>query len=450
MLGNRKEASLEKRKRKTMPKGKKKGGRKSVDSRQSSDNDVDTPENMSVVSENWSTESIPEDGASADAEVDEVSTQENFEDKLKECIEGTTEKSAETRKNSIQGIMQAMRKKYTFDFFQDRKMTVTDSLKRCLSKGKGEEQALAGTCVSLLCVTLGGSEDCEAVYEEIKPMLQTVLLDNSAALKARASCATTLGLCTFVCVDDVMQIRAVMNTLESVFKASYFKGNGVAPTHSPEVASLHCSALSAWTLLLSISPPSYVEEFIDSHLSKLPQLLISSLVDLRIAAGEALALLYELARQDDEEFEGDDMDSLCAMLKGLATDSQKFRAKKDRKQQRSSFRDILRTVEDGDFPDETVKFGVHDESLYIDSWVKKVQYNALCQVMATGMNTHLQENVLIRDIFGLGAPIPVSTLPKTKIHRYERHLMNTAVAKARTKVRAKTRDKRTVSVSSTG
>ena len=36
---------------------------------------------------------------------------------------------------------------------------------------------------------------------------------------------------------------------------------------------------------------------------------------------------------------------LCATLKNLATDSHKYRAKKDRKMQRSSFRDVLRAVE---------------------------------------------------------------------------------------------------------
>jgi len=42
---------------------------------------------------------------------------------------------------------------------------------------------------------------------------------------------------------------------------------------------------------------------------------------------------------------GDLESELCNMLKSLATDSQKFRAKKDRRQQRSSFRDVLRAVE---------------------------------------------------------------------------------------------------------
>lgn len=90
-------------------------------------------------------------------------------------------------------------------------------------------------------------------------------------------------------------------------------------------------------------------------------------MDLRIGAGEAIALIYEGARQFDEDFGFDvstddeleavdeqqasvslqtsQIDDLCFKLRQLATDSHKYRAKKDRKQQRSSFRDILRAVE---------------------------------------------------------------------------------------------------------
>lgn len=37
-----------------------------------------------------------------------------------------------------------------------------------------------------------------------------------------------------------------------------------------------------------------------SHLNRLPKLLESSDVDLRIVAGEAIAMLYEIARFDDQ------------------------------------------------------------------------------------------------------------------------------------------------------
>lgn len=65
---------------------------------------------------------------------------------------------------------------------------------------------------------------------------------------------------------------------------------------------------------------------------------------MRIAAGEVLALMYETAREADEEFQGD-QNGLCDLLKELATDSDKHKAKKDLRQQRSSFRDVMRAIE---------------------------------------------------------------------------------------------------------
>lgn len=40
--------------------------------------------------------------------------------------------------------------------------------------------------------------------------------------------------------------------------------------------------------------------FVFSHLSRLPDLLHSQDVELRIVAGETIALMYELAREEDE------------------------------------------------------------------------------------------------------------------------------------------------------
>lgn len=64
-----------------------------------------------------------------------------------------------------------------------------------------------------------------------------------------------------------------------------------------------------------------------------------------MAAGEALALIYEIGREESDEFEEEFADYLIGILKELATDSHKYRAKKERKQQRATFRDILLYIE---------------------------------------------------------------------------------------------------------
>ena len=111
----------------------------------------------------------------------------------------------------------------------------------------------------------------------------------------------------------------------------------------------------------------------------LGSLLDSPDVDLRITAGEAIVMLFINASEHDEDEAYDSVEELIVKLKELATDSNKHRSKKDRKEQRSSFRDILRTIEDGSEYREKISFNTR-ESLELDGWFKKKHYDSLCKV----------------------------------------------------------------------
>lgn len=82
-----------------------------------------------------------------------------------------------------------------------------------------------------------------------------------------------------------------------------------------------------------------------STLAELSTLLDSTHLEVRMATGELITVLLEMAREceDMEEYEPDE--EFINKLRELATDSQKYRAKKDRKTQRSNFRQILHYVE---------------------------------------------------------------------------------------------------------
>ena len=69
-------------------------------------------------------------------------------------------------------------------------------------------------------------------------------------------------------------------------------------------------------------------------------------------------------------------------MKELATDSHKYRSKKDRKEQKSSFRDIIKFIEDGEDLYERVAFSKR-ETLEITSWGMKKQYDQMCKVIDT-------------------------------------------------------------------
>lgn len=424
-----------------MPKGRKKGGRRSAESRAPSDEEYETADNWStasVLSDDQSG-SIPEEERENE-DVDETSAQENFEDKLKDAIDGLTQKSAQGRKNCLDAIIKAFSKKYLFEFLQDRKITVSDAVIRCLKKGKGDEQALAAKCITMLCIQLG--QEADEVMNDVRPVLVSLLSDNSANLKARGECAIAVAMCTFITCVETEDVVSVMEALESIFKQSFKKGDKSVPSHSPEVCRLHASALTAWGLLLSIAPQWMIDKLVAKYLSKLPDILESQDVELRIVSGETVALFYELGREEDEEFQSDAMVELCETLQKLSTESHKYVAKRDRRQQKSSFRDILRAVQEGEAPEMTVKFA--SEVLEIYSWVKKMQYTAFCHALTSGINQHLQWNPLVRDVFGLGSPLLMTNAASNKPTKWERTMFNAAAFKARTKARAKYRDKRSV------
>lgn len=172
-------------------------------------------------------------------------------------------------------------------------------------------------------------------------------------------------------------------------------------------------------------------------------MLRSPNLDVRMAAGEAIALILESGRAHDEEFYDDYLPDLIEATKQLATDSQKFRAKRDRKTQRATFRDVLHYLEEDQTPEISIRFG--KESLLLDTWAIHHQYNSLCSAMGSGMSIHLAENELIRDILHLGAKLDMSG-PTQKLTKAEKRHINAIAFKARTITRGKNRDKRSAVV----
>jgi len=393
--------------------------------------------------------SVFNDGASATSEastvvgdneegVDESSQVEQFESKVKDAIELATQKSAAGRVKALDAICTGFLKRYCPDFVENQQMTICDLVERSLKKGKGAEVEVAARLSILLSLQL---QDPEEVYKELKSLLAQIMTDKTASPVSRAAVATSLaGLC-FLGGGEMAEVVTTMGVLEGIFSASYTKQDWALPSLPSEVTALHSSCLAAWSLLLTLQSSGEVYRMANTMVAKLQGLLLSNDVDLRITAGEAIALILEFAYDYDEEFELEDFGSLTASLKELATDSNKSRSKKDRKEQRSSFRDILRGVEEGDPPNEKVKFG--QEVLYLDCWYKKLQYDWFCKPLGSGMNLHLNCNYMLREVFELGAPLPAfDAATSQRPSKTERNAANQLAFKARTVSRAKNRDKR--------
>jgi len=408
---------------------------------QGSDDDTVFNDNVSVISNVSSGPSMKDEAGlnGADGGVDELSQEEVYEEKLREAMDLASQKSAQGRTMALESMCTAFLKKFIPDFVEDRRMTLTDLVERALKKGKSCEQIAAARLAVLICIQLGGSPSGEEVIKDLKSVFVTLMSDPSAGMKIRASAAAALGDCTFL-VSQPEDFEAIMSSLEKIFLQ---KTGANAPE---DFYGLQTAALSAWTLLYTLLPPSRAFESLENHLDMFETMLESPNVELRIATGEAVAVLFEGAYDHDEDAATDLAELLVPKLQELSKDCHKYRSKKDRKEQKSSFRDILKTVEDGDEYFERVAFSKR-ETLEITSWAMKKQYDQMCKVLASGMNLHLCENELIRGIFGLGAPLPsLSEMQSSRKSKHERQHANNMAFKWRTQTRGKNRDKRSAVV----
>ncbi|XP_034241986.1 interferon-related developmental regulator 2 [Thrips palmi] len=438
-----------------MPKGKRKGKSGSSGQKIRSDGLGITSDEDSL-NDNASVFSLPSDTHSVvdevnEQETDETAIEEEFEERLRDAIDGLSQKSAQGRTQCLEAVSKAFVKRFIPDFVVDRRLTISDGIERCLKKGRGAEQAAAAQLAPLMCVQLGLNDYSEELCRELAPVLMLVARDPSVSPSARSKCCWALGLLTFLAGGEMQDVMERMRALEAIFSGSYLKGDGTMPTVTPETGGLHAAALSAWSLLLTLMAPGDVFMYTSDEdctylpkLNQLSELLESAHLEVRLAAGELIALLYEQGRSHDSDFCSDFTEELVGKIRQLATDSHKYRAKKDRKQQRSSFRDILQYVEEDIPPEVQVRFG--QEVLLLDSWCRRKQYDAFCQVLGSGMNLHLTENDLLRDVFELGEKLSPLNYAANKQTKQERHLLNAASFKARTISRGKYRDKRSTVV----
>jgi len=143
--------------------------------------------------------------------------------------------------------------------------------------------------------------------------------------------------------------------------------------------------------------------------------------ELRLAAGEGIALLLELMRNDEVRLprcergrldhiwthsravarntwsravlQGDlpewaDLDSLTDLLNELATESSKHRARRERSKQRAAFREIGRAIAEGQPPVESLK--VQAEMLDVETWVGQRRVDSLRELLGEGFHIHLR------------------------------------------------------------
>ncbi|POM60815.1 hypothetical protein PHPALM_30278, partial [Phytophthora palmivora] len=139
------------------------------------------------------------------------------------------------------------------------------------------------------------------------------------------------------------------------------------------------------------------DELLERLVPKFLALLDHKDVEVRSAAGENVAFLYESAQNCSVPLPyGEEiLDRFLEMSK----DNSKKNSKKDRKTQRVVFRDIHSTLATGATPH--VSFSVKSEVLEISSWKSVKQFEAMKDCLQTGLQEHIKYNNILRRMLDL-------------------------------------------------
>ncbi|CAF1445069.1 unnamed protein product [Adineta steineri] len=399
------------------------------------DEDMSADDGVSVCSNISDATSIYDDvEGGAVAANDIILSSDNLEEKLDTAIEGLRNKDLKSRESALKTLQILFSQKYLPEQIANRSENLTEQLIACLKKGNESEGKLAAMVTSIFLIQLGEPND--ELFQELRDALLPILRDETKSASLRTSYAQAIGFVCFIASEDISSTVELMKSLEVIFSKSFLLGDGSVPIVTRNLQELHTAALASWCLLLSTMPNNHAHDLIRTYApEKIPGLIESNDADLRNQAGETIAVLYEIAREINSVF-AEPPESLLITLDKKATESVKYKGKKEKRVQRATFREIYNSFTEGTSPELKIKFA--KEVLEITSWTGRLYYNGFSSLLGTGMNVHLKENGFLRSVFNLD-DLEAEDGQKAKGNRFERQQANKAAFKSRTQALKKIR-----------
>ncbi|KQK15465.1 interferon-related developmental regulator 2 [Brachypodium distachyon] len=344
-----------------------------------------------------------------------VNSQEFVLDKY---IDALYEKRGSTREAALAALVDAFESFMLDGLLENKYATLLSQFNSSIKKGSTKEACLASRAIGLLSITLGAGSSSHETMAESHPQLCRVLQTWSDASKMIAA-LDCLAVVTFVGATDLAETELSLKAMWDVIHPKSGSNVGIVRKAKPPVLA---AALSAWTFLLT----TIGSWRINTDSWKEPIAFLSTLLGaedraVRMAAGEALALCFELnlldvsscEDADDENDTGSskgklflDMQALKAKISGLASNLSaeaggKGADKKNLSDQRDLFQRILDFVKYGECPEESLKIAGKRDVLKVSSWSELIQLNFFKRFLGRGFLKHVQDNGLLQDIFSI-------------------------------------------------
>ncbi|KAK1301186.1 hypothetical protein QJS10_CPB13g00393 [Acorus calamus] len=373
-------------------------------------------------------------------------------DDLDGLLDNLYEKRSSTRENALSGLVSAFESNVLVGYVSNKYITLLNQYINSIKRGSALEAKKAARAIGLLALTIGaGVESQELMVESVPHLTQALKVGSDASKKSAV--LECLAIITFIGATDAEATDKVMKIIwDFMHPKSGLNVSGANKLSSPVLVA----AVSAWSFLLTvfdgwrISSNNWQES-----ISFLTLLLDKDDRSVRIAAGEAIALIFETGRLDkfSKELTGSfvegsngnniggfgHVEALKGKILNRARDLSaeaggKGTAKKDLNDQRDLFHNVVDFIEHGVCPETSIK--ICGEVLTLSTWAQVIQMNYLKRFLGVGFNKHMQENELLHDVFDF------TPKGKQQLSVKEKRIFrspNSALNKTRTQVLNKSR-----------
>ncbi|KAA8528463.1 hypothetical protein F0562_035818 [Nyssa sinensis] len=334
---------------------------------------------------------------------------------LDQCLDALYEKRGSTREKALSSIIETFNSNLQHEFVDKKFVTLLHQCLNSFKRGSAKEISLASHAIGLLALTTGLGDKAQEILEESVYAISQALKSQSETSKI-SSLVECLAIITFVGGNEPGKTEKSMQMMWQVVHPK-LGSNVVATKLSPAIIT---TVVSAWSFLLTtmdgwtVDPKYWLES-----ISYFSSLLDKDDRSVRIAAGEALALIFEIVNL---EFSSDGKGSsdssshdennsrefthiqgmrgkILNQVRNLAAEAGgKGSVKKDLNSQRNLFRNIWEFLEDGSCPETSMKIG--GDTLDTTTWCQLIQLNFLKHFLGGGFVKHMQDNEFLHEVFG--------------------------------------------------
>ncbi|KAH7660802.1 Interferon-related protein PC4 like protein [Dioscorea alata] len=338
---------------------------------------------------------VATDLSKLDNKIDIVSNSQSISKrKIDDFVDALSNKRVSVREKALIAVMDLLESNGFGEVLESRYITLLYEYLKFIEKGTIKEASIACRSIGLLAICVGCTSKVEEIIEQSTPIFSKVL-ESRLNPQVRSSLFQCIAIVTFVgnnpC-ETQMYMKTIWEAIEENSNSNHGQNNKIK-------SSVLVTDLTAWSFLLT----KLDHWRIDSNKWKGSISLFTTLLEdadssTRIAAGEAIALIFETGRAYNFCRAEDDCELVKDTVKTLAS---RYSIEAKQNEEKRVFGGIFVFLNDGTFQDKSIKFANKCGELKVSTWARAIQLNFIKCCLGAGFRNQMQSNEFLQDLFGL-------------------------------------------------